>query len=221
MPDLPARKRRLRAVRRLDHEAVDARLDASLLDYGRVSREAGLTSDEAVKRLRRLFEKSDDQQQPPRPPPIRPRAVLLVAAAVAVVGIVWLIVTDVGSTTVDRTVENPGSSSTAPAGVEGSAEILVSVYLGQAGEGTENVLDDFLTEPVQLPGLVPGRLYVQNVATVDVQPTDSGWTVAVAAQVLRRIEGGYGDPTIQYYQVDVLRGDGYLSPTTPTLIGKP
>ncbi|NNF88800.1 MAG: hypothetical protein HKM97_09750, partial [Acidimicrobiia bacterium] len=53
---LPARKRPMRVVRHLDHDAVEARLGASLNEYGRVSREAGLTSEEAVMRLRRLLD---------------------------------------------------------------------------------------------------------------------------------------------------------------------
>ncbi|MDH3605431.1 MAG: hypothetical protein OER12_00385 [Acidimicrobiia bacterium] len=65
MSELPAGKRPLQAVRRLDHDAIDIRLDASLLDYGRVSKEAGLTSEEAVSRLRRLFD--DGTARPARP----------------------------------------------------------------------------------------------------------------------------------------------------------
>ena len=50
--DSPARRRKPGPVRRLDHHAVDARLEASLLEYRDVSREAGMIPEEAVERMR-------------------------------------------------------------------------------------------------------------------------------------------------------------------------
>jgi len=226
MSELPARKRPLQAVRRLDHDAVDIRLDVSLLDYGRVSKGAGLTSEEAVSRLRRLVDDGTDRPVRPRLrlPQISARTISMVAAAVVIVlGLVWLGMNLVSGSPTDSRDPQPApvGAATVPIGAGGFAEIFVAAFLGQAGEGEESALDPFLTEPVELLGLIPGRLYVQNVAAVGVDQTDSGWSVAVAAQVLRRIDGGYGDSVLQYYRVDVLEGDRLQSSGLPTQIAHP
>jgi hypothetical protein len=213
----------MRVVRHLDHDAVDARLAASLTEYGRVSREAGLTSDEAVMRLRRLLD--DESESRPtgvgwRLPAIPIRQVivgsvgLIILAAVVAVAVTTLGSRDPGAA--PRPV--PSTALVPPAGVTGFAELFVSVYLGQAGEGAEHHLDPFLAESVDLLGLTPGRLYVQNLATVDVRADADGWMVDVAAQVLRRMDAGYGDPVIQQYRVELSDHGGLVARTLPVLI---
>lgn len=219
---LLSRKRPMRVVRHLDHDAVDARLAASLTEYGRVSREAGLTSDEAVIRLRRLL----DDESGPRPAGVRWRrpAVpirqivggsvgLIILAAIVAVAVTTLASQDPATAPTPA----PSAALVPPAGVSGFAELFVSVYLGQAGEGAEHHLDPFLSESVDLLGLAPGRLYVQNLATVDVRADADGWVVDVAAQVLRRMDAGYGDPVIQQYRVELTDGGGLVARTLPVL----
>jgi hypothetical protein len=213
----------MRVVRHLDHDAVDARLGASLHEYGRVSREAGLTSEEAVMRLRRLLDDGSDS-----PPAGRAARWGLPAIPVRklVVGIVALIacgaIVAIGVTTLDsdnQAASTPVASEepVPPAGVAGFAELFVSAYLGQAGEGAEHHLEPFLSEPIDMLGLPPGRLYVQNLATVDVRPDRDGWVVDVAAQVLRRMDSGYGDPVIQQYRVQLTGGDELRALALPVL----
>lgn len=218
MSEVPGRKRPLRAVRRLDHDAVDVRLDASLLEYGRVSREAGLSSEEAVGRLRKLLDHGGDPPTPRAalvPRPTR-RSLAVVAGGLAI-----LAVAVIGLSMAQPASDDPIPVQPVAVGVGGFSEMFVATYLGQAGEGTESVLDPFLTGPVRLSGLSPGRLYVQNVSAVDVRQTPTGWSVVVAAQVLRRIEGGYGDPAIQHYRVEVQDATPFRSSAAPTRIASP
>ena len=221
MSELPARKRPLRAVRRLDHEAVDVRLDATLLDYGRVSREAGLTSEEAVARLRGLLDTGEAEPARAFPfPRVSARTIALGVGAAALAVLLWVV-----GGALSAAPEGPAGpvalAESPAAGVGGFAEIFVATFLGQAGEGTEAVLEPFLAEPVELLGLAPGRLYVQNVATLEFEPTSTGWSVVVAAQVLRRIEGGYGDTALQFYRVEVIGDERLHSPVVPTQIAGP
>lgn len=234
MAELPGRKRGMPEVRHLDHDAVDARLSASLLDYGQLTKEAGLTSEEAVTRLRRLL---DDRSQPGAglsgarriAERLGRRVAWIVMALAGLALAVGLVVTSLLSDDSEPRVANVAAATTTsplasssqpvpPLGVTGFAEMFVAVYLGQAGENVEQVLEPFLTEPVQLLGLDPGRMYVQNVATVGVEPARNGWAVTVAAQTLRRLDGGYGDPLIQHYRVEVLENDGFASESLPSLV---
>ncbi len=225
MSEVPARKRPIRVVRQLDHDAVDARLDASLLDYGRLSREAGISAEDAVNRLRSLL---DDDIEPGagsrrgwRPPPIPLRVLAWVGGGLLAAIIGWASLTAVTGdhNQLPPTAEAAPSTSALvevpPVGVPGFAEMYVAVYLGQAGEGTEHLLEPYLDEPVQLPGLSPGRRYVQNLATVGIEPAPDGWVVSVAAQTLRRVDGGYGESTVEYYRVTVRESGGWFTDALP------
>jgi hypothetical protein len=214
----------MRVVRHLDHDAVDARLGASLNEYGRVSREAGLTSEEAVLRLRRLLDDGSESSPPGfaarfRLPAIPLRKVIVgTIALIAGAVIATVAVAALDSDTRSAPAPTAGEAPVPAARVSGFAELYVAVYLGQAGEGAEHHLAPFLAEPIDLLGLPPGRLYVQNLATVDVRKHPGGWTVEVAAQVLRRMAAGYGDPVIQQYRVELSDADQLLARGLPVLV---
>lgn len=210
----------MRVVRHLDHDAVEARLGASLNEYGRVSREAGLTSEEAVMRLRRLLDGRSEARPGRRRwrlPTIPTRQIVLGTIGLVVAAVVGAVVLAGLSSGDDAAAPPPNEAAVLPAGVAGFAELFVSVYLGQAGEGAEHHLEPFIPEPIEMQGLPPGRLYVQNLATVNVRAGEGGWSVDVAAQVLRRMEEGYGDPAIQQYRVE-LRDDGQLRALGPPVL---
>ncbi len=223
---LPARERSMRVVRHLDHDAVDARLNASLVEYGRVSRQAGLTPEEAVGRLRRLL----DHEADTRPTRWRPvwrfssmpvRQIVIGATGALLLFTIVAVGMTMRTSRGGAASEPPGPAATAAPspGVAGFAELFVAVYLGKAGEGAEHHLEPFLSELPDLPGLAPGRLYVQNLATLAIRSDEDGWVVEVAAQVLQRMDTGYGDPVIQRYRVAVRDEGGLIAGSLPVLTG--
>ncbi|NNL71039.1 MAG: hypothetical protein HKO70_13865 [Acidimicrobiia bacterium] len=162
----------------------------------------------AVARLRSALRVSDPP--PNRRFPVggtRPITVLVLLAVVAC-GI-WVFLARAAPVDPASPAEPEPVGSIAAAGV---AEIVVSNLLGDSGDGTDQMLEPFTGG--SLPGALPGDLYVQNVAAIEVGRLENGWTVVVAAQVLRRIEGGYGDPGLAYYRVE-------LTSTDPPTIRRP
>lgn len=168
-----------------------------------------MSPDDAVARLRSVFATS----HPPaaRRVPVRAaRGVALLILVAAVAFGLWAMSrgTDAPPDPAVQ-VEREPAGSTAAAGV---AETLVATLLG---DGTEQLLEPFTEGPILRSEAFPGDVYVQNVAAIDVGREESGWTVVVAAQVLRRVEGGYGNAHIAYYRVELTNAD------PPTVRGLP
>ena len=223
MDAVPGRRRDFGVVRRLDHDAVDTRLAASLDDVGRLSRQAGLTSEDVVTRLRSVLGPAEPEPAPFRfAIPARPGTVGVMAVLVATAIIVALVTSraDPASTGVLSSGAPGEAPGVAALEVAGFAELFVAAYLGKAGEGSEDVLDAYLSEPVRLTGVQAGRAYVQNLTTVSVEPAGDGWEVIVVAHTLRKVPGGYGDPAVEHYRVDVRMGEELRAPATPTLISR-
>lgn len=221
MSAIPGRKREFGRVRRLDHHAVDTRLAASLADVERLSKEAGLDSEDVVTRLRAVLLPTGSEPAVRRSGPAVRRRILLATAAVAAVlaGVALAFLpADPEAAAAPSPASTPGADVIE---VAGFAELFLAVYLGSAGEGAEDLLEPYLSQPVRLTGLAPGRTYVQNLTTLSVVPVGDGWEVVVVAHTLTKVAGGYGEPSIEQYLVDVGRGGGELrATTTPTLVAR-
>lgn len=109
--------------------------------------------------------------------------------------------------------------SAAPDGLMGFAEMYVAAYLTGADEST---LRSFTTEP-SATQVSPYDRYVARTAAVGLAEVGTDyWTVTVAADVLPRIEGGYGPGSIKYFAVAVAEvGSGYLATGTPLPVPVP
>ncbi|MBW3576901.1 MAG: conjugal transfer protein [Actinobacteria bacterium] len=105
----------------------------------------------------------------------------------------------------------PAASTDAVPGVAGFAELFVVVWLGEAGEGSEQALAPFYGGDVDLRGVVPGRRYVSRAAAVEIRPDTAGWAVTVVADVLQATDDGWRDGGRRYYRVGVLDDGGRLA----------
>lgn len=168
-----------------------------------------------------------DASTPSLKPPGRLPAALLVRAATLLLWAAVLLgaVTGPAALLLDQTpptasTATPASSSTA---AEGFAELFVSTYLGQAGRDTEDVLEPFLAEPVDLGEVTPGGWYVVRTAPVAAEDLDGGyWAVTVAAEVLTSVDGGYQPAGVRYFRVGVVDArDGLVATGLPTQVPTP
>lgn len=171
-------------------------------DSRRPRRRAAVSPDEAVARLRSAVLATSDPPAARRVGSGAARGVALLILIAAVAFGLWTMSrgADAPPDLAVRAEREP-AGSTAAAGV---AEMFVVTLLG---DGTEQLLEPFTEGPVLRSEALPGDVYVQNVAAVDVDRQESGWTVVVAAQVLRRVEGGYGDADVAYYRIELTNTD--------------
>ncbi len=221
MREYPARKRRLNPVRRLDHDAVDARLEASLVEYEELSRQAGVEPEDAVERVRSHLLAGEVESRPTWR--LLDSRLILVIGAIVVIAALLVVGSALRSSPAaltDRSNPMPtlGSPSQVPTAAAGFAELYVTLFLSEAGEGHESVLGPFLDAAVDLSGMTPGRFYVQNAAVIGGDYAENKWQLRVGVQSLQRVEGGYGDPVLQVYEVAVReRGSGWLADGLPIL----
>jgi hypothetical protein len=136
------------------------------------------------------------------------------ALAVVVAG-AWLI----GRSPAPLPAPTAPALAAAPAGLTGFAEMYVAAHLTGADAST---MRSFTAEPATARVNAYDR-YVTGAAAVAVAPIgDDYWTVTVAADVLPRIDGGYGPGTLEYFAVAVaVVGSGYLATGTPLPVAAP
>lgn len=95
--------------------------------------------------------------------------------------------------------------------IEGFAELFVTTFLEQAGEGRESVLEPYVDEPLNLAGIQPGATVVTRAVVVSVDGMGpSLWRVTLAADVLARRSDGYARLGLRYYTVAVVRDGARL-----------
>lgn len=108
-----------------------------------------------------------------------------------------------------------GRVPAASVGPEGFAELYVATFLGDAGEGKEDLIKGFYPVPVSLRGVVPGARYVSRTATLRASQVEPGyWSVVVAADLLVATQGGYRRDGIHYYSVGVAEVEGGFAATS-------
>ena len=96
--------------------------------------------------------------------------------------------------------------------VEAFAELFLTTFLEQAGEGQESTLRPYVDEPVSLPGVTPGTAVVTRAVVVSVDAISSSiWTVTVAADVLVHRPDGYARLGVRYYTLTVARLEDRLT----------
>lgn len=90
--------------------------------------------------------------------------------------------------------------------VEAFAVLYLSTFLEEAAEGHEDVLRPYLSEPVSLKGVHPGRTVVTRAVPVSVRAErDRVWSVIVAAELLHKDGTSYARAGVRYFKV-VLAG---------------
>lgn len=123
----------------------------------------------------------------PLPEPSRSRRGL--AAAFGVVAVLI-------AATVGYLVWPDTTSATPELLVTGTAEQVVTAHL----HGDRAALGALVA--VEIPeSLATGHYYVRSATAISVQKTDTGWDVVVAADRLRAVPGGFGDPRIEHFLV--------------------
>ena len=123
--------------------------------------------------------------------------------------------------TVRGGTEAPAATAGTAAGegpplVGGFAEAFVAVYLGRAGQDTEPVLAPFYAGPVDLSGVTPAGLFVQQATALEVSEVgEDYWAVTVAAEVLSAVDERYEPAGLRYYTVGVVMREGRLAAVAP------
>jgi hypothetical protein len=97
--------------------------------------------------------------------------------------------------------------------------MYVTAYLTGAEEST---LRSFTVDP-SATRVRPYQRYVASTAAVGLTEVGSAyWTVTIAADVLPKIDGGYGPRTIEYFEVAAAAvGSGYLATGAPLPVPAP
>jgi hypothetical protein len=91
----------------------------------------------------------------------------------------------------------------------GFAQMAVRQYIGEAGQGTEDVMASLLAgEQPSLEGVTPAGFYVVDATAVDLEDIGGGyWAVTVAAELMAAVDGRYEPSGVRYYSVGVLVDD--------------
>lgn len=104
----------------------------------------------------------------------------------------------------------------------GFAELFVRSYLTEAAEGSEATLSPYLGYSPGLDGIEADQWYVAGTTTVSIDETRSGATVIVAADTLGRIDSGYGDREVQYFEVTLMsESSGLIAASLPRRVAGP
>ncbi len=113
------------------------------------------------------------------------------------------------------------AASTSPS-AEGFAELYVMTWLS-AGEGEEDQLLSFSTDPVSFQGRKPDTFRVRWAGTVGARLIEPNyWSITVAADVEQASGRGYESVGVRYYQVPVLAGDdGLVVTSLPSQVPAP
>lgn len=115
-------------------------------------------------------------------------------------------------------------SRTSPTTVQPSAvaEVFVRTYLTEAGEGAEFLLQPFLGYSPELTNMVPGTWYVTNTTAIGQRQSGDVYWITVAADTYGRVDGGFSDHEIQYFDVSLERdGQGFRATTLPSRAAAP
>lgn len=155
---------------------------------------------------------------------VRPRPDLSLRSVATRAGalVLWLLVcasAASGFLALDRVRALPGGPvavPAVPAGLEGFAELSVSIFL----EGPDAAVRVFFPSVSPLAAAVgrPGDRFVARAASVRVRPTGrDAWRVTVGAEVLVAAEGGYRRDGIHWFEVGIARsGEGYAATSLPS-----
>lgn len=106
----------------------------------------------------------------------------------------------------------PSSLPNQPEQLVGIAEQVVIAHL----HGDVSTLERLVA--IELPETIEdGQFFVRSASAVAVRPIDDGWVVTVAAEALEAVEGGFGRPRTQHYEV--VFNDRPTGPTVGALPG--
>jgi len=88
----------------------------------------------------------------------------------------------------------------------GFAQMAARQYVGEAGEGAEDVLAPLTNgREVDLQGVTPAGFYVVDATTVDLVDVGGGyWSATVALELMASVEGNYEPIGVRYYGVGVI-----------------
>jgi hypothetical protein len=91
----------------------------------------------------------------------------------------------------------------------GFAQMAVRQYIGEAGQGAEDVLTPLVAgEHPSLEGVTPAGFYVVDATTVDIEDIGGGyWAATVAVELMAAVDGRYEPAGVRYYSAGVLVDD--------------
>jgi hypothetical protein len=91
----------------------------------------------------------------------------------------------------------------------GFAEMAVRRYVGEAGQGAEDVMAPLLNgQELDLEGVTPAGFYVVDATTVDLVDVGGGyWSATVALELMASVEGNYEPIGARYYGAGVILDD--------------
>ena len=137
--------------------------------------------------------------------------------ALAVLAAVWTIGRAGAPTAVGPAPE------TAPAGLEGFAELYVATFLTAGGPDGSSALDPFVVALDDIDALNPYERYVARSAAIRIEPIgEDYWSVLVAADVLYRTDGGYGPGRVEFYEVAIATpATGFVATAAPLPVAAP